>query len=98
MPLFDQQPLATIDPIQVFDQQAVAFTISSVSVSFNTSASWQVNFLTANNQVVFTKSVYIVGDEYSAWGADDYYLVQKTVEKLGLKNVSKIVSTTQPLQ
>lgn len=76
--------------VQVFPHVATILKVSAVQVrqlgeGGQAIASWQL--FTLDGKQVQSGGVEISGAEYSAWGADDSYILNLVVSKLGLTAV-----------
>lgn len=43
-----------------------------------------INFFAADDTIIGVQSFELIGEEYTAWGSDDNYLLDKAVEKLNI--------------
>jgi len=65
--------------------------ISIVRVDLFNKATLQVQFIGADNQNVKLQILEMSGDDYTAWGTDDQYVVTWTLNKLGLSPSTQVV-------
>lgn len=76
-----------IQPINFFRQQATILRIDSVqvrSLGEGGSAFIFCSLLNDDNETLHNSPVEISGNDYSAWGSDDNYILQKAIETLGV--------------
>lgn len=49
-----------------------------------------------DNKLLENKTITLTGAEYDAWANDDQYIINITLEKLGLKEKTNLTVTTNP--
>ena len=77
-------------PVQNYDINRVVTNVQimNVNVSLFNTATINVCLCDANNNTLDVRTVTLTPEEYSNWLADDNYLVQITLQKLGLTPAS----------
>ena len=76
-----------IQPINFFRQQATILRVDSVqvrSLGEDGNAFIFCSLLNDDNEPLHNVPVTISGSDYSAWGSDDNYILQKAIESLGV--------------
>lgn len=62
-----------------------AITIHTMGYQINKEAEFVVQYLKEDGSAFEIDRVFITGDEFAAWGADDNYIVDLVLSKLGLE-------------
>lgn len=80
-----------VNPVQVFPHVATELRIVGVQVrqlgeGGQAIVAWQL--CTEEGSPVQSGAVEVSGEEYTAWGDDDSYIVNLSVSKLGLESIS----------
>jgi len=76
-----------IQPIIFFRQQATILRVDSVqirSLGEDGNAFIFCSLLNDDGEPLHNVPVVISGSDYSAWGSDDNYILQKAIESLGV--------------
>jgi len=61
----------------------VRFEVQNCALILNTSATFIVSSYNIEDKLVATNYIELVGEEYSAWGTSDEYVIQFCATKLG---------------
>jgi len=69
---------------QVKTTVVTSMTVRVMRVELFKSASLYVSLMDANGNIVDTKMVEIIGDDYKKWGSDDTFIYGFIANKLGL--------------
>ena len=65
-------------------QTCTSVSVRVVDVELNVSASLNVCLLDAENNVIKMDRIVVSGDDYTAWGTDDNYIVNYVLARYGL--------------
>ena len=78
--------LINIIPVEIPQSPIIETSVRVIvlSVNLGVSASIEAQILNANGAVVEVKSLQLVQPEYSFWGTDDEFVVNWTLQQLGL--------------
>ena len=68
-----------------FTVKVNAITVHTVGYQINKEAEFAVQYFKEDGSSFEIERVFITGDEFSAWGSDDNYIVDLVLAKLGLE-------------
>jgi hypothetical protein len=76
-----------IVPVTVFGKTYNRLEISPVTALLNSSASWESKVYTVDGDPAqaSVKQHHIEGAAYDAWGNDDQYIIDRTLEDVGVE-------------
>jgi hypothetical protein len=73
--------------IEAYDETttktAVRFSLDISQMELSVSATFRVSLYDANDKYISNKYVIIEGQDYTAWGNDDQYVIDFVAQKLG---------------
>ena len=81
--------ITTKEFVTVETSNKIAIYVLNIEL-FN-KATIHVHFLNADDRNIHLEVLEMTGDDYSAWGTDDQYVVTWTLNKLGLSPTTQVV-------
>ncbi len=86
-----------IEPLEIVNiRRKTSFSISVISIRLFHSVTLAVNFFDENNVYVDRTDVTVSGEDYANWGADDNYLINYVINKIGVQVKPPVVADVTP--
>lgn len=86
-----------IEPLEIVNiRRKTSFSISVISIRLFHSVTLAVNFFDENNVYVDRTDVTVSGEDYANWGADDNYLINYVISKIGVQVKPPVVADVTP--
>jgi hypothetical protein len=76
--------MSNVQPTDITTTQTIVrFSLDIIELILNTSATFRVLSFDANDKIVKTQFVSLIGTDYTNWGNDDEYVINFVAEQLG---------------
>jgi hypothetical protein len=87
-----------IEPLEIVSiKHKNSFSVSVIHVELFQYVTLAVNFFDENNVCTDRTDVKISGEDYSNWAADDNYVINYVINKLGLQVKPPVVADVTPV-
>jgi len=85
--------IVQIIPVEIQQSPIIetAVRVIVLSVNLNVSANIDAQILDSNNNIIDVKHLVLEQPEYSYWGTDDNFVVNWTLQQLGLNPIVEVL-------
>jgi hypothetical protein len=68
-----------------FTTEATSISIQTVGFNLNEGADFIIHYHKEDGTIFENDRIYVIGEEFAAWGSDDNYIIDLALTKLGLE-------------